>query len=169
MLLRFIAYFIGPWILMISCLNMLSWREAFTYCAVGTLWMYLSWEDQKHLSVPSILLYLIAAITALLGLGMISPSFEQIEIAALLIIALVLLKFYEAIKRRQVLGSADVVAIATLAIHLTLDTIGIWLALAGLLGILSYLKNCKNKSCMIPFLPNLTASWLIVISGSNLL
>ena len=169
MLLRFIAYFIGPWILLISSLNMLSWREAITYCVVGTLWMYLSWEDQKHLSVPSVLLFIIAAITAILGLGVISPSYEQIEIAVLLVIALLFLKFYEALKRRPMLGGADVVAIATLAVHLTLNTIGIWLTLAGLLGLLSYLKDGQNKNCKVPFLPNLTASWLIVIGGSNLL
>lgn len=169
MLFRFIAYFTGPWVLLIFSLTMLSWREALTYFVVGALWTYLSWEDQQHLSVPSIFLYIIAAITAILGLGVISPSFEKIEIAACLIIALVFLKFYEALKRRLMLGGADVVAISTLAVHLTLNTIGIWLMLAGLLGILSYLKDDKHKSCKIPFLPYLSASWLIVISGSNLL
>jgi prepilin signal peptidase PulO-like enzyme (type II secretory pathway) len=143
----------------------MDWSDFVVYLLICASWTYLSWEDQKYLSVPTFQLYLIAVLTAFFGICNQSLSQPLILYISGFLVCSLMLHFYQLWSGRQILGGADSLAILALGVHLNIELLGVWLALSGGLGLISYATNRLKKSDKIPFLPYITIAWMCVVIG----
>ena len=162
---RFCAYFSGPWFLLFYTSHLMDWYDFVIYLLICASWTYLSWEDQRYLSVPTFQLYLIAILTAAYGIYNQWLSQQLILYISGFLVCSLMLHFYQLWSRRQILGGADSLAILALGVHLNIELLGVWLALSGGLGLISYATNGLTRSDKIPFLPYITIAWMCVVTG----
>lgn len=162
---RFCAYFSGPWFLLFYTSHLVNWYDFVISLLICASWTYLSWEDQKYLSVPTFQLYLIAILTATFGIYNQWLSLQLILYVSGFLACSLMLHFYQLWSGRQILGGADSLAILSLGVHLNIELLGVWLALSGGLGLISFATNRLTRNEKIPFLPYITISWMFVVTG----
>jgi len=162
---RFCAYFSGPWFLLFYTSHRMDLHDFGLYLLISASWTYLSWEDQKYLSVPTLPLYFIAIFTAAAGIYNQWLSLQLIMYFSGFLTCSLMLHFYQLWSGRQILGGADSLAILSLGVHLNIELLGVWLALSGGLGLISYASNRLKLIDKIPFLPYITIAWMFVVTG----
>ena len=66
------------------------------------------------------------------------------------------------LRKKMLMGPADLIAIVSLGFTLAPQTLGLWIIIACALPLIGMIANRELWSQKIPFIPYLTASWLLV-------
>ena len=139
-----------------------STAETLYFLLVCILWLPLSIDDLKSNSVYRLFLYL-ASFSSCACLFMVrEPSFMDLVISPLLVLVVFLVAWMIKNKKgREAIGPADYLAIFSLSFSLLAYTIGIWIILFSLFGMIHYITNNRQS---IPLIPFLFSAWCLVFA-----
>jgi prepilin signal peptidase PulO-like enzyme (type II secretory pathway) len=118
---------------------------------------YLSWQDWRHESVPIWALGLWGLICIIYAYTI---HFHKDTFIALASVS-ALLYLYQWVRKKELIGFADIVIITSLCVGISLDMAPLFLILAGLLGsATAYFTSSKH----FPFLPSIFVAAAITIT-----
>ena len=139
-----------------------STAETIYFLLVCILWLPLSIDDLKSNSVNRLFLYLASFLSCACLFIVREPSFMDLVISPLLVLIVFLVEWMiKNKKRREAIGPADYLAIFSLSFSLLAYTIGIWVILFSLFGMIHYVTNNRQS---IPLIPFLFSAWCLVFS-----
>ncbi|PAF51770.1 hypothetical protein BKH43_00605 [Helicobacter sp. 13S00401-1] len=127
------------------------------FCLFYVLFVF----DYKFLLVPSFLAYIVFILA--LGYSYLESGLSVLYMPlAVLVSGLALKAVFETILKRRLLGSVDLVLIASLCSLLSLQNFFYALVIASLLGLASFLLPCFRAQKKAPFISALFVSALMV-------
>ena len=133
--------------------------ETFYFLLVCILWLPLALDDLKSSSVNRLFLYF-SSLLSCAGLFMVkTPEIIELIISPLLVLIVFLVALM--IKNRkgsEAIGSADYLAIFSFSFSLSSYSVGIWIILFSLLGMV---HSIINKRQSIPLIPFLFSAWCL--------
>ena len=130
-----------------------SIAEILYFLLICVLWLPLSIDDLKSNSVNRLFLYLASFLSCASLFIVREPSFLDFVISPLLVFIVFLVAWMiKNKKRREAIGPADYLAIFSLSFSLFAYTIGIWVILFSLFGMIHYVANKRQSIPLIPFL-----------------
>jgi len=136
--------------------------EILYFLLICVLWLPLSIDDLKSNSVNRLFLYLASFASCACLFIVREPSFLDLVISPLLVLVVFLVAWMiKNKKRREAIGPADYLAIFSLSFSLLAYTIGIWVILFSLFGMIHYVANNRQS---IPLIPFLFLAWCLVFS-----
>ena len=136
--------------------------ENFYFLLVCILWLPLALDDLKSNSVNRLFLYLASFLSCACLFIVREPSFMDLVISPLLVLVVFLVALMIKNKKgREAIGPADYLAIFSLSFSLLAYTIGIWIILFSLFGMIHYVANNRQS---IPLIPFLFSAWCLVFS-----
>ena len=139
-----------------------STAEILYFLLICALWLPLSIDDLKSNSVNQLFLYLASFASCACLFIVREPSFLDLVISPLLVLVVFLVAWMiKNKKRREAIGPADYLAIFSLSFSLLAYTIGIWVILFSLFGMIHYVTNNRQS---IPLIPFLFLAWCLVFS-----
>ena len=131
------------------------------------IWIPLTVEDAIYQHVSAKLLYFSTLLTIIMAINFGSNSLLDIAVlVALIIILMICVKYLEHRRNQTVIGSADYFAGSAFMSMLPITSIGIWLMVFPMLGILGYFLNLRSAK-QIPLLPYMLAGWCVVFSQTG--
>jgi uncharacterized membrane protein YobD (UPF0266 family) len=131
------------------------------------IWIPLTVEDAIHQHVSAKLLYFSTLLTIIMAINFGSNSLLDITVlVSLLIILMICIKYLEHRRNQTFIGSADYFAGSAFMSMLPVTSIGIWLIVFPMLGILGYFLNLRSAK-QIPLLPYMLAGWCVVFSQTG--
>ena len=134
--------------------------EIFYFFLVCILWLPLALDDLKSNSVNRLFLYLASFLSCACLFVVREPSFMDLVISPLLVLVVFLVAWMIKNKRgREAIGPADYLAIFSLSFSLLAYSIGIWVILFSLFGMIHYVTNNRQS---IPLIPFLFSAWCLV-------
>ena len=137
-----------------------STAEILYFLLICVLWLPLSIDDIESNSVNRIFLYLASFLSCVCLFIVREPIFMDLFISPLLVLVVFLVAWMIKNKRgREALGPADYLAIFSLSFSLLPHTIGIWIILFSLFGMIHYVTNNRQ---FIPLIPFLFSAWCLV-------
>ena len=139
-----------------------STAEILYFLFICVLWIPLSIDDLKSNSVNRIFLYLASFLSCVCLFIVREPIFMDLFISPLLVLVVFLVAWMIKNKRgREAIGPADYLAIFSLSFSLLVYTIGIWVILFSLFGMIHYIANSRQS---IPLIPFLFSTWCLVFA-----
>ena len=129
---------------------------------LAIFWLYMSAEDTLSLSVPAPALYFSSSITLIFAIIQQREIADYILIASFMACIFCTVWITQRLKNKSLIGSADYVVIVSLGFTLHPHTLGLWLIIACAIPLISVALHRKVWAKKIPFIPYLTASWLLV-------
>jgi len=139
-----------------------STAEILYFLFICVLWIPLSIDDLKSNSVNRIFLYLASFLSCVCLFIVREPIFMDLFISPLLVLVVFLVAWVIKNKRgREAIGPADYLAIFSLSFSLLVYTIGIWVILFSLFGMIHYIANSRQS---IPLIPFLFSTWCLVFA-----
>jgi low temperature requirement protein LtrA len=134
------------------------------YCSImlAAAWLYLSVEDTFNLSVPAYALYLVGFSTLIFAIMQQKEIFDYLLITSSLACIFCTVWCVQRLRKKMLMGPADLIAIVSLGFTLPPQTLGLWIIIACALPLIGMIANRELWSQKIPFIPYLTASWLLV-------
>ncbi|WP_143428445.1 prepilin peptidase [Helicobacter sp. 11S02629-2] len=127
------------------------------FCLFYVLFVF----DYKFLLVPSVLTYTVFILA--LSYSYIESGLSTLYLPLAILAAGLLLKvLFEQVLQRKLLGSADIVVMASLMSLLSLQSFFYALIIASLLGLASFLLPCFRAKKKAPFISALFVSTLMV-------
>ena len=137
-----------------------STAEILYFLLICVLWLPLSIDDLKSNSVNRIFLYLASFLSCVCLFILREPNFMDLVISPLLVFVVFLVAWMIKNKKgREAIGPADYLAIFSLSFSLLPHTIGIWIILFSLFGMIHYVTNNRQ---FIPLIPFLFSAWCLV-------
>ena len=127
--------------------------EIFYFLLVCILWLPLALDDLKSNSVNRLFLYLASLLSCACLFMVKTPEIPGIMITLLLVLIVYLVTLI--IKNRngrEAIGPADYLAIFSFSFSLSSSSVGIWIILFSLLGIIHSVINGRKSIPLIPFL-----------------
>ena len=139
-----------------------STAEILYFLLICVLWIPLSIDDLKSNSVNRIFLYLASFLSCVCLFIVREPIFMDLFISPLLVLVVFLVAGVIRNKKgREAIGPADYLAIFSLSFSLLVYTIGIWVILFSLFGMIHYIANNRQS---IPLIPFLFSTWCLVFA-----
>ena len=139
-----------------------STAETLYFLLVCILWLPLSIDDLKSNSVNRLFLCLASFLSCASLFIVREPSFIELFISPLLVLIVFLVAWMiKNKKKREAIGPADYLAIFSLSFSLLAYSIGIWVILFSLFGMIHYVTNNRQS---IPLIPFLFSAWCLVFS-----
>ena len=139
-----------------------STAEILYFLLICVLWLPLSIDDLKSNSVNRIFLYLASFLSCVCLFIVREPIFMDLFISPLLVLFVFLVAWAIRNKKgREAIGPADYLAIFSLSFSLLVYTIGIWVILFSLFGMIHYIANNRQS---IPLIPFLFSAWCLVFA-----
>ena len=130
-----------------------STAEILYFLFICVLWIPLSIDDLKSNSVNRIFLYLASFLSCVCLFIVREPIFMDLFISPLLVLVVFLVAWMiKNTRGREAIGPADYLAIFSLSFSLLVYTIGIWVILFSLFGMIHYIANNRQSIPLIPFL-----------------
>lgn len=137
-----------------------STAEILYFLLICVLWLPLSIDDLKSNSVNRLFLYLASFLSCACLFVVREPSFTDLIISPLIVLVVFLVAWMiENKKGHKAIGPADYLAIFSLSFSLLAYTIGIWVILFSLFGMIHYVTNNRQS---IPLIPFLFSAWCLV-------
>ena len=131
------------------------------------IWIPLTVEDAIYQQVSAKLLYFSTLLTIIMALNFGSNTlFDVTVLVSCVIILLICVRYVEHRLNQTVIGSADYFAGSAFMSVLPVTSIGIWLIVFPMLGILGYFLNLRSAK-QIPLLPYMLAGWCLVFSQTG--
>ena len=139
-----------------------STAEILYFLLICVFWLPLSIDDLESNSVNRIFLYLASLLSCVCLFILREPIFMDLFISPLLVLVVFLVAWMIKNKKgREAIGPADYLAIFSLSFSLLPHTIGIWIILFSLFGMIHYITNNRQS---IPLIPFLFSAWCLVFS-----
>lgn len=136
--------------------------EILYFLLICILWLPLSIDDLKSNSVNRLFLYLASFLSCVCLFIVRELGSINLVISLLLVLVVFLVAWMIKNKKgREAIGPADYFAIFSLSFSLLSYTIGIWVILFSLFGMIHYVTN-KRQS--IPLIPFLFSAWCLVFA-----
>ena len=136
--------------------------EIFYFLLVCILWLPLALDDLKSNSVNRLFLYLASLLSCACLFMLKTPDIIGMTISLILVLVVFLVALIIKNKKgREAIGLADYLAIFSLSFSLLAYTIGIWIILFSLFGMIHYVANNRQS---IPLIPFLFLAWCLVFS-----
>jgi prepilin signal peptidase PulO-like enzyme (type II secretory pathway) len=134
-----------------------------SYLAIGLslAWVYLSVEDVLRLSVRARALYLICASTCVLAILQQKPLWDYFMVAGYLACVFSTVWLFQVIKTKRLMGLADYFTILSFGLTLEPHMLGPWLLIACSIPLVGLLARRRSWSTKVPFIPYLTAGWML--------
>ena len=131
------------------------------------IWIPLTVEDAIYQHVSAKLLYFNTFLTIIMAINFGSNSlFDITVLVSFMIILLICVKYLEYRLNQTFIGSADYFAGSAFMSVLPVTSIGIWLIVFPMLGILGYFLKLRSAK-KIPLLPYMLAGWCLVFSQTG--
>ena len=131
------------------------------------IWIPLTAEDAVYQHVSAKLLYFSTLLTIIMAINFGSNSLLDITVlVSLITILMICIKYLEHRRNQTFIGSADYFAGSAFMSMLPVTSIGIWLIVFPMLGILGYFLNLRSAK-QIPLLPYMLAGWCVVFSQTG--
>ena len=131
------------------------------------IWIPLTVEDAIYQHVSAKLLYFSTFLTIIMAINFGYNSLLDITVLVSLIIILMLcVKYLEHRLNQTFIGIADYFASSAFMSMLPVTSIGIWLVVFPMLGILGYFLNLRSEK-QIPLLPYMLAGWCLIFSQTG--
>ena len=131
------------------------------------IWIPLTVEDAIYQQVSAKLLYFSTLLTIIMALNFGSNTiFDITVLVSCVVILLICVRYVEHRLNQTVIGSADYFAGSAFMSVLPVTSIGIWLIVFPMLGILGYFLNLRSAK-QIPLLPYMLAGWCLVFSQTG--
>ena len=131
------------------------------------IWIPLTVEDAIYQHVSAKLLYFSTFLTIIIAINFGYNSLLDITVLVSLIIILMLcVKYLEHRLNQTFIGIADYFASSAFMSMLPVTSIGTWLVVFPMLGILGYFLNLRSAK-QIPLLPYMLAGWCLIFSQTG--
>ena len=131
------------------------------------IWIPLTVEDAIYQHVSAKLLYFSTFLTIIMAINFGSNSlFDITVLVSFMIILLICVQYLEYRLNQTFIGSADYFAGSAFMSVLPVTSIGIWLIVFPMLGILGYFLKLRSAK-QIPLLPYMLAGWCLVFSQTG--
>ena len=133
--------------------------EIFYFHLICILWLPLALDDLKSNSVNRLFLYLASLFSCACLLMVKTPDIIGMMISLFLVLVVFLVALM--IKNRmgrEAIGPADYLAIFSFSFSLSYSSVGIWIILFSLLGMI---HSVANKRQSIPLIPFLFSAWCL--------
>ena len=151
----------GPLLAFIySQLPSLSLLSFFTI-GLSLAWIYLSVEDVLRLSVPTRALYLICFATCILAILQKKTLPDYFLLAGYLACVFSTIWLFQFMKTKNLMGFADYFTMFSLGLTLEPHMLGPWLLIACSIPLVGLLSRRRSWSTKVPFIPYLTAGWML--------
>ena len=160
--IRAYIFLAGPFFVFCYALLPINSLLSYSTIFVGLCWIYLSIEDSLYRSVPVWSLVGSCALTCTLAVCFQRPLEEYVWIGLILGIILTIVLILQFFKKYRSMGSADFFAIFSLGMTLTPSSLGPWLMISCLIPLIGLIGRSQIWSSKLPFIPYLTAGWLII-------
>ena len=131
---------------------------------LAIFWLYLSAEDTLSLSVPAPTLCFSGCATLIFAIIQQKEISDYILIASFMACIFGTVWIMQRLKDKSLIGSADFVVIVSLGFTLHPHNLGLWLIIACAIPLISIVSHRSVWAEKTPFIPYLTASWLIVFT-----
>ena len=133
--------------------------EIFYFFLVCILWLPLALDDLKSNSVNRLFLYLASLFSCACLLMVKTPDIIGMMISLFLVLVVFLVALMiKNRKGREAIGPADYLAIFSFSFSLSYSSVGIWIILFSLLGMI---HSVANKRQSIPLIPFLFSAWCL--------
>lgn len=158
---RTCIFMVGP--LLAFAYSQIPILSPLSYLGIGLslAWTYLSVEDVLRFSVPTRALFLICASTCILAIFQQKPLWDYFISACYLGCIFSTIWLFQFIKNKSLMGSADYFTMLSLGLTLEPYMLGPWLLIACSIPLVGLLSRRRNWSTKVPFIPYLTAGWML--------
>lgn len=161
-IVRTCIFLLGPVIGLFYTLFPFLSAVSYLTMIVCLCWVYISLEDALRLSVPVWALSGALLLTCTLATAQQQSTLQYLTNFMVLGTIVGLLATIQYIRGQGLIGAADFFVIFALGITLRTDLLGPWILISSLVPLIGLRVKRQEWSQKIPFIPYLTASWILI-------